>query len=74
MVLKVDGACDCTIVQADTKTFSLKVDGTERKYGTVFLTCMGYQKRYFWMQVVGIQVFYESIYFKRLFILIDNIK
>ena len=28
----------------------------------------------FWMQVVGIQVFYASIYFKKLFILIINIK
>ena len=28
----------------------------------------------FWMQVVGIQVLYASIYFKKLFILIINIK
>ena len=73
------GSPNCTesgryvkLYEPESSGWNSKLDGPKRKYGTVFSTS-GYLNWYFRMQLVGIQVFYESIYLNYLFIWINFI-
>ena len=58
--------------ETESSGWKSKLDGPKRKYGMVFSTS-GYLNWYFMIQLVGIQVFYESIYLNYLFIWINFI-